>query len=220
VPIAAACRLPATEGGEEAGAAAVRTSPSWLRADDAPGVPAGQLLDPALPVAAAAAALAEWLGDRTVVVDVADHAGAWQAPGRPRLVGQLAAVGTVALTPRADGDPAATVRAVREQLAASGRPAPDGPAAAQIRCNHLGDLTALVPAAAPFTLAPLEGVELTALPSIQPYLLEIDGYVRDGRLRLDWRCSHALQRRLLDAEVPRRAATWLQRLVHASGGAG
>jgi len=217
--------LPALEGDEELGPAALYTYSSCLSADQTRRLPMRLLLDPALPVAAVASALAERLGGPTVTLDVADHAGAGQAPGRPRPVGQLSAVGTVALAPPPRGDPgdsAALVRMVREQLAAAGWPAGNGSgsAAPQVRCNHLGDLTGVVPHGTLFSQARLEGAGLTALPGIAPYLLEVDGYLRDGRLHLDWRCGASLQRRLLDAEAPQRAAAWLQRLTHTGGAAG
>ncbi|GAB3974192.1 hypothetical protein GCM10029978_055180 [Actinoallomurus acanthiterrae] len=136
--------------------------------------------------------LAECLGDDRPTMDVLDHT----RHGERREVGAYTVARPMVLTPGAAPAPAA---------------AGHGPVTG--RYEHFGDLAGLLPPGAPLALDPAELVDYTVLPGPDPYTLSLGCSIRNGTLRLDWRCGDALRRRLLRAGVPDRAARLLREVV-------
>ena len=80
---------------------------------------------------------------------------------------------------------------------------------AQVRYDHFGDLSTLLPDGAPLRIAGPEDIDFTSVPDPGAYPLSVTGQVQAGRLRLDWWCSPALRQRLVSAGVPGRVVNLL-----------
>ncbi|AXB47406.1 condensation domain-containing protein [Amycolatopsis albispora] len=120
------------------------------------------------PAGAALGVLADvlpaWLGQDSVVVEVADHTAPHHRAGR--VVGRVSDVDFWRIRP--------------DRI----EPA-DGPA--DIRYDHFGDVTTLLPPGSPVRVSDLPEVDFTELPGEGPHRISITGAVRGGKLRLSWR---------------------------------
>ena len=190
-----------------------------------------------------ARSLAPWIGGRTILVDIEGHGRDELDDGLDlsRTVGWFTTVFPVQLSVDPDASPAETLRSVKEQLGNVPRngighgllsvAGADREIAerlrdrqrAEIRFNYLGQLDQTLPATSGFTLARESAGPLHSPLTRRSHLLEIDGRVVEGELRLDWTFNAGVHRRETIAGMAERFLEALRDLVadcRSTGGAG
>ncbi len=167
-------------------------------------------IDAAL-LSALARTLAAWSGSATVLVDVEAHGREEIVEGLDlsRTVGWFTTIFPVQLAVDPSDGPVEALRSVRETLAKvprrgighgllryvnhdcdlAGRPG------AEVRFNYLGQFDQTLPATAGFALAGESAGPIQSPTTRRAHLLEIDGRVVEGRLRLDWTFGTKVHRR-------------------------
>ena len=184
---------------------------------------------------ALAQTFAAWTGERSLLVDLEGHGREAVVEGvdLSRTVGWFTSVFPVRLAlpegaaagPGADpGDPGADLKAIKEQLRAVPRngigygllrylspaPALEALPAPQVSFNYLGQFDQAAPEDSPFRLASESAGPSAAPAGARSHILEINGSVVEGRLRLEWLYSAALHHR---ETVEALAQTFLRRLT-------
>ncbi|HKH46212.1 MAG TPA: amino acid adenylation domain-containing protein, partial [Thermoanaerobaculia bacterium] len=190
-------------------------------------------------LAALGEALAGWTGAPAVLVDLEGHGREEIVDGvdLSRTVGWLTAVFPVELRPGAE--PAASLRQVKERL--QGLPSrglgygllrhqdDDGSGVAarlralpqaQVSFNYLGRLDRAVGAGSLFQPAPESAGPARDPRGARQHLLEIDGAVTGGRLRLAWTYSESVHRRETVEAVAGAFLASLRRIVAGAATAG
>ncbi|QDE72517.1 non-ribosomal peptide synthetase [Myxococcus xanthus] len=182
---------------------------------------------------ALAQALTAWAGGAVALVDVEGHGREEVLPGVDvsRTVGWFTRVFPSLLDLRGATGPGEALRAVKEGLRAvpsrgmgwgllryvSRDAALAALPLAEVGFNHLGQLDGAVGEGAPFLLAPETAALRQRAPSARrPYLLDVTGMVRDGRLVVLWTFSEAVHRRETVTRVAEDFLARLQALLHAS----
>jgi non-ribosomal peptide synthase protein (TIGR01720 family) len=177
-----------------------------------PGVYRTQINDVLL--AALARAMSGWTGASRVVVELEGHGREelFAEVDLSRTVGWLTILYPVALDLGGCSGPGELLKSIKEQL----REIPNrglghgllrhlrddetgrqvrGLAPAQLRFNYLGQFDQVLPESGMLSAAAESGGEERSREGLRRYLLDVNGRVAGGRLRLDWTYSEAVHRR-------------------------
>jgi len=218
---------PNTRASERIVSVRLDASETRLLLQETPGAWRARLDDVLL--AALAQALGEWTDHAEVLVDLEGHGrqeALFEGVDLSRTVGWFTALTPVRLRPRAGGTPGETLRAVRDTLRARpphglgagllrwmGPEALAQPLRAQpgapIAFNYLGQLDASSAASTLFTLCDADTGPHVHPDAPRDYVLEVNGSVRDGGLRMDFGYSTHLH---TAATVERLAQRFLHHL--------
>ncbi|MEA5452797.1 amino acid adenylation domain-containing protein [Leptolyngbya sp. CCNP1308] len=173
--------------------------------------------------------LAPWTGRSSLLLEL-EHHGRDDFEGvldLSRTVGWFTAIAPVQLALPSAESPGAALMAVKEQLRRPGRPldygvwrylSPDGascpePCQPALMFNYLGQFDSSLPEASLFGLAP-ESLGHSRDPQApRRHLLEINGRVLGGQLRLDWTYSDQCHRRETIAQVAAQTMAALRSLI-------
>jgi len=186
---------------------------------------------------ALAQALTEWIGERSVLVDLEGHGREeiLEDVDLSRTVGWFTTIKPVRLTLEDARGPEEALKAIKEQLRTmpargiwygllrymrGDREIASRLASfprAEISFNYLGQFDAMVPASSPFRFA----TESTG-PRVSPrarrtHFIEIDGYVASGRLRMNWKYSKSLHAHATIEALARRFEQTLRGLLDLGG---
>jgi len=186
---------------------------------------------------ALAQALCAWIGEPAVLVDLEGH-------GREeilddvdlsRTIGWFTTIKPVRLSLEGGRGPEEALKSIKEQLRAMpargigygllrylhGRPevarSLESFARAEVTFNYLGQFDALVPSSSPFRLATESPGPAISPRSRRTHLLEIDGCVVSGRLRLNWKYGEEMHERATIEALARRFEEALRVLVALGG---
>jgi amino acid adenylation domain-containing protein/non-ribosomal peptide synthase protein (TIGR01720 family) len=178
-------------------------------------------------------ALSEWTGANTLLLDLEGHGreASSEELDVSRTVGWFTSIFPVRLSLDSGMTPGEALKSIKEQLRRvpnrgigygllrylSIEPAVANSLADQsqpeVSFNYLGQLSSGTSAAAPVTLAAESGGPARSLLQSRRYLIEINGSVLEGRLRIDWTFSENIHRRSTIEGVARRFLTALQSII-------
>lgn len=173
--------------------------------------------------------LAAWTGRSSLLLEL-EHHGREDFDGAldlSRTVGWFTAIAPVQLTLPEATSPGAALMAVKEQLRRPGKPldygvwrylSPDGAAGSEpcqpaLIFNYLGQFDSSLPEASLFGLAPESYGHSRDPQALRRHVLEINGRVLGGQLRLDWTYSDQCHRRETIAQVATQTMTALRSLI-------
>lgn len=173
--------------------------------------------------------VAPWTGRSALLLEL-EHHGRDDFDGTldlSRTVGWFTAIAPVQLALPSAVSPGAALMAVKEQLRLPGRPldygvwrylSPDGascpePCQPALMFNYLGQFDSSLPETSLFGLAPETQGHSRDPQALRRHLLEINGRVLGGQLRLDWTYSDQCHRRETIAQVAEQTMAALRSLI-------
>ncbi len=186
-------------------------------------------------LAALAWAFAEWTGERVLLVDLDGHGREDIFPDADvsRTVGWFTSVFPVLLSLGEAATPAEGLKAVKEQLRAIPnrgmgygllRYLAGGEISRQLRSlpqaevsfNYFGQFDQVLPESSLFALSGESVGQPFSPEGNRSYLLEINGFVADGQLQMDWTYSEEIHRRSTVENLAQRFAEALRAIALAS----
>ncbi|MBV9789292.1 MAG: non-ribosomal peptide synthetase, partial [Chloroflexi bacterium] len=182
---------------------------------------------------ALAEAFARWTGERTILVDLEGHGreDLFADANLSRTVGWFTSLFPVVLDVRAASGPDGMIKTVKEQVRQIPRRgigygllrhlSDDSEVRSQLAAlpkaeilfNYLGQLDQALPEGAPFTLSREASGPVHSPRNRRTHLLEINGFVANGSLRLDWTYSEQLHDRATIERVAQDCLRALQSLI-------
>ena len=186
-------------------------------------------------LAALAWAFAEWTGDRSLLVDLDGHGREDIFPDADvsRTVGWFTSVFPVLLSIGEASTPADSLKAVKEQLRAIPnrgmgygllRYLAGGEISQKLRSlpkaevsfNYFGQFDQVLPESSFFALSGESVGQPLSPEGNRSYLIEINGFVAGGQLRMDWTYSEEIHRRSTVENLAQRFAEALRAIARAS----
>ena len=173
--------------------------------------------------------LAPWTGRSSLLLEL-EHHGRDDFEGAldlSRTVGWFTAIAPVQLALPSTESPGAALMAVKEQLRRPGKPLDYGvwrylsldgancpePCQPALLFNYLGQFDSSLPEASLFGLAPETQGHSRDPQALRRHVLEINGRVLAGQLRLDWTYSDQCHRRETIAQVAEQTMAALRSLI-------